>query len=191
MRNRYNRDEEIVSFLPKMNGSGVVASELLANQPDKCGYLNKKNDSFFSRIFPCFTTKWKKRYFILIGNFLFRFTSEEGTKPKGVPLPLDACSVSLSDFDTDENCFLVKTTRKMYVLQATSKILAKEWIQAINKRKAAAVRENLGHSHSSNEVKSINNVGSKLFTERLEKDRTGDTSTSVLNPLYSSQPGLP
>lgn len=45
--------------------------------------------------------------------------------------------------------------------------------QAINDRKGAAMREGLGHTHSSTAVKSINKSGALLFDQTLKKDGSG------------------
>lgn len=159
---------------------GCTAQQLLKIGPTKSSWLEKKNDSFLSLFCPCSSPSWKPRYFILIGNFLFRFREETSSRPKGVPIPIDSATVSL---DTEhENCFRVYTVRKNYIIRAKSKNEAISWINAVNERKAQVIKENLGHSHSLPAVKKVNGIASSLFQTRLDKDKLTD---DTMNPMYA------
>ena len=178
-RNLLHRDEilddddqvEESSFLLKVGRNDVhrniSCEELLALNPTKSGYCQKKNNSALAYFFPCLFPKWKSRYFVLVGNYLFRFSSERGETLKGVPIPLDSVTVtSLGD-----DCFQVSTIRKVYTMKVESQVEVVSWINAINTRKHQAIRESMGHAATSIEVKRANKVGIFLFNERLQGDR--------------------
>lgn len=52
-----------------------------------------------STILPCLFQRWKQRYLVLAGGFLYRFEGESGIKMKGVPLPIDAILISVIPAD--------------------------------------------------------------------------------------------
>ena len=56
----------------------------------------------------------------------------------------------------------------------------RSWIKAINDRKGAAIRENLGHAPANSNVKAFNRAGAALFDSTLRKD-----ATSTVNPMQS------
>jgi hypothetical protein len=86
----YNEQEEssFLSLPMRKNDANKPSAQELMNEAVKFGYLKKRNNSVWVYYFSCFFPKWKSRYFILVGNFLFRFSSENGESPKGVPIPL-------------------------------------------------------------------------------------------------------
>lgn len=153
------------------------SAEDLMSEAVKFGYCEKRNNSFMAYIFPCFFPRWKKRFFILVGNYLFRFSSEQGTAPKGVPIPLDSVTCRLAE---EENCFEVAMIRKVYTIKVASGEECRSWIKAINDRKGAAIRENLGHAPSNSNVKAFNRAGAALFDSTLRKD-----VSSTVNPMQS------
>jgi hypothetical protein len=80
-------DSSFISLTMGKNDNKPSAPELM-NEAVKYGYLQKRNNSIWAYYFSCFFPKWKSRYFILVGNYLFRYSSEHGESPKGVPIPL-------------------------------------------------------------------------------------------------------
>ena len=69
--------------MPRSSQEMPSAQDLLELKPAKAGYCEKKNNSIFIQCFPCCFKLWKPRYFVLIGNFLYRYSSETGESPKG------------------------------------------------------------------------------------------------------------
>ena len=118
----------------------------------------------------------------LVGNFLFRYSSERGESPKGVPIPLDAVT---SINEGSGFTFELSTIRKTYVLRASSAQERKSWIKAIRDRKVEAVRENMGHVDVAGTVQTFNKAGESIFQNRLKKD--GDSmKEGTENPLFAS-----
>jgi hypothetical protein len=153
------------------------SAEDLMTEAVKAGYCQKRNNSLLAYILPCFFPKWKKRFFILVGNYLFRYSSEQGISPKGVPIPLDSVTCRHAE---EENCFEVAMIRKVYTIKVESEEECRSWIKAINDRKGAAIRENLGHAPENSNVKAFNRAGAALFDSTLRKDSTG-----TANPMQA------
>jgi hypothetical protein len=118
-------------------------------------------------LLPCIYPKWRPRYLVLIGNYLFRFESEHDEKPKGVPIPIDSVSVKVME----DGHFELSTLRKYYYLRADSVQEAEQWANAIKTRKFLAIKENMGHSPLQPEIKAINDVGNRLFDGKLKADK--------------------
>ena len=116
------KDNESFSMnMNKYTGNGLPSAQsLLSLVPAPySGYLEKKNSSIWAYYFPCIFKPWKRRFFIIIGNYMFRFDSENGEKPKGIPIPLDSSKISI--LNIDECTFEVWMIRKLYTMRASSK----------------------------------------------------------------------
>ena len=162
------------------------AEDLLSTDPKPfSGYCLKKNNSILAYLFPCWFPVWKKRYFILVGNYLFRYSDEFGDIPKGVPIPLDSCQVAV----VETNEFEVSTIRKVYRIRTNSDEECNNWIKAIRLRKSQSIRENMGHAPISKKVGMANKVGDRLFKDRLKQDyRDTESRQMILNPLNPINP---
>ena len=86
--NSQSQDNDGKSLIVNIHKSDISAQYLLSLDPERSGWLFKKNNSILRSILPCVFKKWQHRFFILIGSYLFRFSSEDSEKPKGVPIPL-------------------------------------------------------------------------------------------------------
>lgn len=173
---------------PGRGECGPAAEELLHSQPPPAmiGHLFKKNNSFWSWICPYFFPVWKERFFILIGNFLFRYASEFDETPKGVPIPLDASTISI-DKD-DPTCFILGTLRKDYTMKCRTKDECKEWVRALKERKAESIREKMGHVPASEDVKAWNRAGSKLFSDKLKREEDEGRTRAMMGTTPSTFP---
>ena len=127
-----------------MPGQGTVSAEELldANPPPFHGFCLKKNNSFLPKIFPCWFPKWKKRFFVISGNYVFRFADRDSDVPKGVPLPLDCSQFA----ELEGSQFEINIIRKSYILDAGTIEKRAEWLLALKVRKLEAIRENMGHA---------------------------------------------
>ena len=141
--------------------------------PARDGFLEKENTSLISRCF----NRWKRRYFVLIGAFLFRYTDEHSSAPKGMPIPLDSVTIRKGEM---ERCFEVVTIRKVYVLRAATDDECMEWMHACRERKSLSIAENMGHRPVSADVKDINAKALKLYDEKVSLE--GKQSV-VENPM--------
>jgi hypothetical protein len=98
---------------------------------------------------------------------LFRFESEHGERPKGIPIPVDSITVKVFE----DGMFVLETIRKSYHFKADSVSAASNWADAIKARKYKAIKENMGHAPVNADIKKINSAGFKLFEEKLKADR--------------------
>ena len=168
--NKKKEDGTFTMNMTKYTGNGLPSAQSLLSLipvPDS-GYLLKKNNSIWTYYLPCIFKQWKERFFIVIGNFLFRFDSENGEKPKGIPIPLDSSKISI--LNIDECTLEIWMIRKVYTLRASSKEECRRWVKLLNDRKAEAIRENLGHVPISKTVKLTNKVATGLVKAKLEKE---------------------
>lgn len=170
--------EDSQPFIISMSNSKLSCADLLQIGPDKCGYVHKKSNSWTSYLLPCIYSRWRSRYLILIGNYVFRFESEHGERPKGIPIPVDSITVKVFEDGT----FVLETIRKSYFFRADSVAIARSWAEAIKARKFMAIKENMGHAPVNSDVKKINSAGFKLFEEKLKADRVElDMSYNPMN----------
>lgn len=146
-----NEQESFIMNMNKRNSNNQMptAADLLTSEtkPSKTGYCEKKNNSILLYYFPflsCLYPLWKRRYFILIGNYLFKYESQDGEKPKGVPIPLDASTVKI--LDDDRTSFEISLIRKTYIIKCSNVDECRSWVVALRDRKAQAIREKLGHA---------------------------------------------
>lgn len=100
--------------------------------------------------FACFRlpAQWRERYFILSGSYLFRFESEHGDAPKGVPIPVEACTFNAEDVDEGgdrQHLIHISSLRKNYVLKADTREVRDEWVAVLKQSKLRATKERLGH----------------------------------------------
>ncbi len=168
-------DDADREFVPLMMGQSnsngrrlPSAEDLLIKGAAKAGYADKQNNSILATLFPCWVPKFKRRYFILVGNFLYRYSSEHGESPKGVPIPIDSVQVSVVDTVT----FCLSMIRKDYIIKCDSAVECADWVAKIKTRKNQAIRENMGHAPLDADIHDYNKAASKVFLERLERDRT-------------------
>jgi len=168
----------------------------------KHGYLSKRNTSMMSQLLPCCARKWKSRFFCLIGSFLYRFSSFPDGAVKGVPIPLEACSIRTLDegdigLDPGEDvgaCFELSMIRKQYIFMASSRAEAAEWVSALRARKLASIKESLGHAPVSQAVRALNAKAAKKFRLRVDQDRVEgeerlkefSRQSAALNPMMAS-----
>ena len=157
------------------------APQLIALDPAKSGWLDKKNNSILSHICCCFVKEYKSRFVIVIGNYLFRFSSPESNFPKGVPIPLDSVNISVSS--ENDHVFELSSVRKSYIFRASSAEERDNWVNIIKSRKLQAIKEGLGHVPLRSNIELVNRAGDALFEERLRKDCDTDSSSNI-NPLY-------
>lgn len=180
IKNIYDNDSSILLGMSAFDSA--VSASRLSNNSDKKGWLEKRNTSCLTSICPCFAVKWKRRYVILIGNYLFRFDSPQARKNKGVPIPLDTITVNISNV---EFCFEICTIRKTYTFRASSASECEDWIKAIRKRKQLAIKEGMGHLPITADVELVNKTGSAMFDERIRRE----SEEYVSNPMSKVTPG--
>ena len=178
--NKMSDDSEETPFMMTVRDANdpyfLPCEELLRHNPSKAGYAAKKNRSIWAYLFPCVLPAWKRRYFVLIGSFLYRFSSEFDDSMKGVPIPIDAATLRVLDSTTLD----LVTIRKSYTIQYDSEDDLQSWMKALQERKYLAIKENLGHSPLSSDTIRLNRIGNHHFNERLKKDRVDCSSNPMM-----------
>ena len=146
----------------------------------KSGYLEKKNNSWWAFFLPWLFGRYKRRFFVLAGSFLFKYASEHGETPKGIPIPLASCEVGRRE--EDPSFIEIRTVRKKYSLRAPSADVANDWIMAIRTRKYEAIKEEMGHASLAPTTERLNKAANSLYLEKLSQESMlGDSST--MNPM--------
>lgn len=176
----YDNEEsdKLISISMRKKNPLSPSAEELVKEAVKFGYCQKRDNSMLAYFFPCFFSRWKTRFFVLVGNYLFRYSSEHGESPKGAPIPIDSVTCRVTN---EENCFEVSMIRKVYTIKTSTAEDCRSWVKAINDRKVNTIRENLGHSTSNEAIKSFNRAGASLFNSTLQKDSSVLSDTA--NPL--------
>ena len=200
-------DSRFIFKLPTSQTGFPTVDEVLQDHPDcKHGFLEKHNNSLMMQLMPCCGRKWKPRYFCLIGGYLYRFSEYPGGTIKGVPIPLEACSIraltegdiTLDPGDVLGACFEMSMIRKSYIFKASSVAEAEEWLAALRTRKLQSIKEGLGHAPVSPAVRALNAKAAKKFSQRIDQDRTEgearlkefNKQSAALNPMMGGGMGM-
>ena len=188
-------DSQILLSMPA-NPSKPPAHQLLNSDPIHAGFLMKRSRHVLWHMVlgpRCCKDAWKSRFFILSGTYLFRYTSDSGSKPKGVPLPVDCCSFRAASTEEEDQAaaagqtprgvgFVVSTVRKEYHLRADSVQERNTWLRMLRASKQRAIKEHLGHAPVNPKHAAANRAGAALFAKRVQDDASEGaeiTPTSV------------
>ena len=198
INNNYSSNNFIVK-----SDNNLSCPELLSLKPDRHGVLYKYNNSIWSFLLyflPWLYEKWKKRYFVLIGNYLYKFKHDNDEMIRGSPIPLDAVMdlkiiTDMSKYDSSYNnsdnnyyYFEIITLKKTYILKSNDHDEMMRWITAIKRRKLQSIKESMGHSPMNVEIKRVNDIGLKLVMKRLNHHQHhGDINgiASVINESHN------
>mmetsp|Transcript_79662 Transcript_79662/g.159056 ORF Transcript_79662/g.159056 Transcript_79662/m.159056 type:complete len:221 (-) Transcript_79662:238-900(-) len=191
----------LLDMAPRDKRSPSANQLLSEGAPQMSGVLLKRSRPFLGLLPRCCPDAWRERFFILSGRYLFRFTTSEGEKPKGVPLPVEICSVRRSTAADDEDGgngtdreetfgFVISTIRKEYHLRAASEEERQAWIMALDNAKHRAIKEGMGHAKVDPRHGAANEAGSWLFARRI-KDDAKDGGTQELSFLSGGPGGVP
>lgn len=154
----------------------------------KTGLCEKQSNRLLARIFPCFYSRWQKRLLVLSGNYLYRFETNRSEKTKGLPIPIDDCTVDYykdtNSGNMDKSILIVSTIRKEYIFRFASTEDASDWHQALMNRKHYIVKEKLGHAKVDPEVAKFNKISDSLFRQAVEHDKRNN---EISNPLLNGQ----
>lgn len=172
---------------PAAGGSAPTLHQLLGDEREgdvaMTGFLLKRGYAF-GNMFSCCPSccgckpRWKKRFFVLNGAYLFRFPSQESNaRPKGVPIPIGDAhfdSVSMGDGDMDdvnlETLIRVSTIRKEYLLRAPTVEKRNEWIRALRRAKERTIKVALGHAPESRAAAFARETGDRLFNDGIKRE---------------------
>lgn len=166
---------------PRLAGSGLSAPRMLTASPQEHGYVLKLHVSPFFMLLPrflqkliskiwllkWFAPKWERRYLILLGSYLYKFTDTYSTTPKGSPIQIDAVNVNLigstSDISFDDQgvaealqslprgcdaVFVVSTLRKRHYYATSDRDQALTWVNSLRQARQEAITRSMGHAPS-------------------------------------------
>ena len=111
---------EMKKYKKGFYSNNLSCIELHESNPSQVGYLHKYSPNIWTYLFPCFFQPWKRRYFVVIGNYIYRYVSDHEDVMKGIPIPIDSINVKLIQ-DNDHSIYIeISTIRKVYKLRATN-----------------------------------------------------------------------
>eukprot|EP00977_Amphora_coffeiformis_P007345 scaffold1588_cov222-Amphora_coffeaeformis.AAC.17 len=117
----------------------------------------------------CLAPRWERRFLILLGGYLYKFTNDtDPTKePKGSPLPIRSVDINLLDPDAQQQhlddgagvawemvpppfacrgLFLVSTLRKKHYYATPTVEDAATWVNSLRQGRDEAVKRSMGHA---------------------------------------------
>ena len=147
----------------------LSASKCFRHQPIWYGYLYKKKESLWNTIFQCCCkARWKRRYFVLIGDYLIRYETEDGLQIKGMPINIQSaefrkCTREESEERGREYCFIVSTIRKEFILSCENDITRTTWLNHLRARKQEIIKESLGHRKANPAHVEVNKIITKKY----------------------------
>jgi hypothetical protein len=184
LRRRTNLSEFSPMTSEGPSSGGLSSVNLVEASPSHHGNILKLHVPLFYTLLPNFikhliaafsflsflAPKWKQRYLILIGSFLYKFEDHLSSSPKGTPFPLEAVETDLvfvspsiipsrlsyhEDVGLDfavaklpvgyEAIFAVSTLRKRHYYAVPSREDASAWIHALRQARQEAITRSLGH----------------------------------------------
>jgi len=154
----------------------LSAASLMNTKNSRSGFIEKKLNDTYSSIFPC-AKEYNRRFIILSGGYLYRFTDAENDHPKGIPIPIESITIH----KIDEFTFELKTIRKHYIFRTYSAEECSQWIAAIVDRKRMAIKESMGHVDVSSTVNSNNKAAKQLYDHKMKREV--EQANATMNPL--------
>lgn len=202
LRNRSNNramntpsnDDNTDDVLTTRTGAGLSAHAMIAASPSHHGKVYKLQVPLLFSVLPSFlqriicswaalsflAPRWKERFLIQIGNYVYRFKSPTSSTPKGAPIPLEQVDVRL--FTTREDgveyvqtppnvgaIIVVSSYRKKQYYGVTTREEALTWINSIQDGKQEATRREMGHTGNIPYPKShayFDNLGKNLLKSK-------------------------
>jgi hypothetical protein len=176
------KNQVVVEFPePRVTESPSVFSLV---HPVHSGFIEKQGVTF-----GCIPT-WKRRYLVLKAGYLFKFESERGAKPKGVPIPLPEAEWAATPLDKKPFCFTISTIRKQYLFSATNYHDMTQWLSVLSQQKLIAIKQAMGHLPLSEDDRYANAAGEFLCKKKLEApvDQVVEAENGVVVPAGAPAP---
>jgi hypothetical protein len=153
--------------------------------PTFSGYMLKRGYRFGNLLTCCpsccgCSPTWKKRFFVIRGGFLFRFTSSTRTaRPKGTPIPLSDATIDVvRESDDDDNVnedvsllLCVSTIRKEYIFRTDTTEKRDEWVKRLRIAKQISIKVSLGHVKEHSVDKKAREAGERMFHNGIRRER--------------------
>jgi|Transcript_3135 hypothetical protein len=163
------------SLMMKSPGGGLSAKSLLESSPGQHGPALKLHVPAIYQISPtCFqrilssgwvpgfmAPHWTERHLVQLGSFLYRFTSERSSEPKGSPIQLETVEARVVSEDEYldglelmfqqlpagyDAVFVVSTFDKTQYFAVSSEEESTTWVNSMREGRQAAITRSLGHS---------------------------------------------
>ena len=136
----------------------------LAARCDRSGYMEKRRERCLG-LCPCAEPIYRRRFVVLKGAFLFKFATEQGVRPKGTPLPVEALTVE----QLEPDLLSIRTLRKEWVMRLPPAELP-TWVAAIRRARQRAIRESMGHAPVAVDDAGSNEAGRRLFNTAQKRE---------------------
>jgi hypothetical protein len=188
--NKNNTNDDIL----RQTGAGLSVNAMISASPSQHGAVYKLQVPVLFSVLPEFlqrlicswsclaflAPKWKERYLIQMGNYLYRFKDAQSSTPKGAPVPLEEADVRLMSLHEDgvefvalpssvRACFVVSTLRKKHFYGVSSKEEAMTWVKSMEDGRQEATRRSMGHTRNVPYPKSweyFDNLGKNLLKSK-------------------------
>lgn len=162
--NMVNYEESHLSARALLAASPIhSAPAMKIHVPAMYTFLPATAQWFLSRCCPrSWSPQWKRRYLIALGEYLYRFKDEDGSSPKGAPIPAattDARIITSNDVEDGEfspvldvlpdGCnavFEVSSIGKTQYFAVESREEAMLWVNSLRQMRQDAITRNMGHS---------------------------------------------
>jgi len=150
----------------------LAAYELAVRPGARTGYMHKKAARCCKGLLDCCPI-WNKRYFIIYGDYLYRYASSKSKKPKGMPLMLAVASVRKLDVvDKNEGFFIeVGDYRKELILRCKTSQEREEWVSAFRSARMRIIREDKGHAPVDRHTAAANKAGSDMYESQIRREK--------------------
>lgn len=168
-----DQDSETASLVFNMENAASLAAYELAIRPGAfAGYLHKRAARCCKGLLDCFPI-WNRRYFVLYGDYLYRYASNKSKKPKGVPLMLSATTVAVVDVVDKKNGFFLEIGdyRKEITVRCKTAAERQIWVQRLRDARMRIIREQKGHASVDKMTRAANRAGSKMYDDRVNMER--------------------
>lgn len=197
------RNVEEDEFLSSRSGAGLSAPVMMRGSPSQSGTALKLHIPLLFSVLPtflqslvssigllrCFAPAWKERFLIQIGSFLYKFSHEKATTPKGSPFAIDSVDVQLidlavkdGDYDGAEfairklpsgfkGVFVVSSWRKKHYYAVPTREEASVWVNSLREGRQEAIARSMGHANHVPYPKSWSYFDTLAKTFLKSKDR--------------------
>ena len=160
-------DESLLSARALLAASPVHSSPAMKiHVPAVYSFLPATVQWLLSRFCPkSLSPQWKPRYLIALGEYIYRFKDENGSSPKGTPIPAIMTDIRLlSNDDIDgadfnillemlpvgyEAIFEISSIGKTQYFAVQSREEATLWVNTLRQMRQDAISRSMGHTHGS------------------------------------------
>jgi hypothetical protein len=155
--------------VPTAPSSSLAAPKMLRASPQHHGAVLKLHSALLFMILPRFVQSliikflpflrpcWQERHLILLGSYLYKFSDEKSSSPKGSPIPVESIEVhAVHSRDADNLVFpslpsgyqvlSVTTLRKQQYFAVRSKEEAMSWLHSLHEARHEATKREMGHA---------------------------------------------